>query len=152
MGVVAYLSFYIYTSAAIYSLARKFQQRHRWRAWVPIVNLHLLVNCAGKRWWWFAGVLILPLIYFFLFFLTYQLAGVIEGAPFEMQVTAQAQRMLSPFFLLIWIVEILIIMMLFSRLAVRIGRPAWWGPLMVLVPPVGLVLLGVMAWSKKKYV
>ncbi|MEK7123237.1 MAG: hypothetical protein AAB855_05285, partial [Patescibacteria group bacterium] len=37
-----------------------------------------------------------------------------------------------------------------SVLAVRCGRPWWWGPLMILVPPVGLVLLGIMAWSKPR--
>lgn len=149
IAFVVMLLLHVYIGAALFALAGRLNARHRWRAWVPIANLQLLVNCAGKRWRWFAGILIFPLIYFFLIFLTYQLTGVIEGAPPEMQVAARAQRTLSPFFLLIWLVEILFFITLFSRLAVRCGRPSWWGPLMVLVPPVGLVLLGIMAWSKK---
>ena len=50
--VVIGLAFYIYFSLALQTIAKKTNTENAWLAWIPIVNLWVLVQCAGKEWWW----------------------------------------------------------------------------------------------------
>ncbi len=54
MGVYccAILVFYVYFSFCIMKIAQKLGVENAWLAWIPIVNIWVLVQCAGKEWWW----------------------------------------------------------------------------------------------------
>ncbi len=140
--------FHFYIAAALFVLARKFSIRHRWRAWIPIVNLYLIIRLANRpqRLFWFMTI-------------AFFLGLLISYAPIYFEFFGLRGLGLELIFLAILLIlfplavaavyEVVMLAMIFVALAVRCGRPGWWGPLMVLVPPVGLVLLGVLAWSKQ---
>lgn len=43
---------YIYTSLALQTIAKKTNTENPWLAWIPIVNVILMLNIAKKRIWW----------------------------------------------------------------------------------------------------
>ncbi len=53
--------FYIYVSLALQTIAKKTQTENAWMAWIPIVNVFLMLSIAGKPLWWFILCLI-PLV------------------------------------------------------------------------------------------
>lgn len=55
------LIFYIYLSFCIMKIAQKLGVENAWLAWIPIVNLWIIVQCAGKEWWWIL-LLFIPII------------------------------------------------------------------------------------------
>jgi hypothetical protein len=147
LSLVVLLILHLYIGTALFVLAHKFGTSNRWRSWIPVLNLSLLVSLARKRQWWFwlmtlvfCGAL-LGVRSFFSFgsFPGLAFGGIILGA-----------FVLISAVLLVGIFETVMLSIILAALAVRCGRPVWWGPLMVLVPPGGLVLLGIMAWSKQK--
>ena len=50
--------FYIYFALALQTIANKTNTENAWLAWIPIVNLFLMVNIAQKPGWWFILCLI----------------------------------------------------------------------------------------------
>lgn len=46
------LVLYVYISFAIMKIAQKLGVEMAWLAWIPVVNLWILVQCAAKEWWW----------------------------------------------------------------------------------------------------
>ena len=59
--VVIVLGLYVYMSLALQTIANKTGTANAWLAWIPIVNLFLLLNIAKKPLWWFLLFLI-PLV------------------------------------------------------------------------------------------
>ena len=55
------LIFYVYVSFCLMKIAQKLGVENAWLAWIPIVNLWTLVQCAGKEWWWIL-LLFIPLV------------------------------------------------------------------------------------------
>lgn len=55
------LALYIYWALALQTIAQKTNTPNGWLAWIPIVNLILMVNIAKKPVWWFLLCLI-PLV------------------------------------------------------------------------------------------
>jgi hypothetical protein len=49
---------YIYFALAIQTIAQKTNTENPWLAWIPIVNIILLLNIAKKPIWWFLLFLI----------------------------------------------------------------------------------------------
>lgn len=162
LPILPFLPFalYAYVAAALFTIARRFNIRHRWRAWIPIANIHLLVETTGRpmRWFWIMiGILIGGLIVIPNGFLLSALVGgalTTQSTPSNNEL-AGITHYVMPLFVFgviipitVCLSELFFFVRILSSLAVRCDRPRWWGPLMVLVPPVGLVLLGVMAWSK----
>ncbi len=67
LGIVMFfvaLAVYVYTSLALMTIARKTQTEPAWLAWIPLVNVYLMVKVAGLEWWWVLGLLlgIIPII------------------------------------------------------------------------------------------
>lgn len=142
-ALVIMLILHLYIGAALFTLTKRIGVRHRWRAWLPVFNLHLLINLSGKRWSWLAWLFAIPLI-----------AGTISSLAMEALWYSYAPNEIGEFFLplvviLLFFLEYTLIDRVITGLVVRCGRPAWWGPLAILVPPVGFLLFGIMAWSKK---
>ena len=58
---VIMLAFYVYFSLALQTIAQKTNTENAWLAWIPIVNVILMLNIAQKPIWWFILFLI-PLV------------------------------------------------------------------------------------------
>ena len=55
------LAAYVYMSLALQTIATKTNTANAWLAWIPIVNLFLMLGVAKKPMWWFLLFLV-PLI------------------------------------------------------------------------------------------
>jgi hypothetical protein len=55
------LAGYIYVSLALQTIATKTSTQNGWLAWIPIVNIFLMLDIAKKPLWWFILFLI-PLV------------------------------------------------------------------------------------------
>jgi len=55
------LLIYVYVSLSLMKIAQKLGVENAWLAWIPIINLWILVQCAGKEWWWIL-LLFIPLV------------------------------------------------------------------------------------------
>ncbi len=56
-----FVAFYAYFAVAIQTMAKKTGTKNDWMAWVPILNIYLLLKIAGKPGWWLILMLI-PLV------------------------------------------------------------------------------------------
>ena len=104
LNFVFVLAVYAYMAYALMVIARRTNTLNGWFAWVPILNIILMLQIAKKPIWW----IILALI---------------------------------PF------VNIVIMVIVWMKIAEAVGKPNWWGILM-LVPGVSLIVPGYLAWSK----
>ena len=98
------IGIYVYMAYALMVIAKKTNTPNGWFAWIPILNLVLMLRVAKKPVWW----IILALI---------------------------------PF------VNIVIMVIVWMKIAMAVGKPEWLGILM-LVPVVNLIVPGYLAWSK----
>ena len=46
------LAMYVYTSLALQTIAKKTNTDNPWMAWIPIINIILMLNIAKKPLWW----------------------------------------------------------------------------------------------------
>jgi hypothetical protein len=53
--------FYVYIALALQTIAKKTNTENAWLAWIPIVNIILMLNIAKKPLWWFI-LLLIPLV------------------------------------------------------------------------------------------
>ncbi len=62
-GVVLLLgaAAYIYSALAVQTIAQKTNTENPWMAWIPIVNIILLLNIAKKPIWWIL-LMFIPLV------------------------------------------------------------------------------------------
>jgi hypothetical protein len=58
VGLVIVVGFYIYMALALQTIATKTGTADTWLAWIPIINLVLLLNVAKKPIWWIVLFLI----------------------------------------------------------------------------------------------
>ncbi len=63
MFVVLAIAAYIYSAYTLMLSARKLGVGKDWMAWVPIVNIYLMIKMAGKPWWWLL-LLFIPFVNF----------------------------------------------------------------------------------------
>lgn len=64
LGMIPLIIFaliYVYVSLALQTIANKTNTANAWLAWIPIVNIFLMLNIAQKPLWWFILFLI-PLV------------------------------------------------------------------------------------------
>ena len=53
------LALYLFSAYCLLKIAQKTGHGERgWMAWIPIVNVFLMIQIAGKEWWWFLLMLI----------------------------------------------------------------------------------------------
>ena len=50
--LIVWLAVYVYMALALMTIANKTGTRDAWMAWVPILNLWLLIQVSGKEAWW----------------------------------------------------------------------------------------------------
>jgi len=46
------LAIYAYVAFCLYTIAKKTNTENPWLAWIPIANILLACQIAGKPWWW----------------------------------------------------------------------------------------------------
>jgi hypothetical protein len=59
--LIIFAALYVYISLALQTIAKKTNTENAWLAWIPIVNIILMLNIAKKPLWWFILCLI-PLV------------------------------------------------------------------------------------------
>lgn len=68
--LVVVLGFYVYLALCLMTIARKTNTPNGWMAWIPIVNVFLLLMIAQKPLWWFLLCLI-PLVNIVIFIIVW---------------------------------------------------------------------------------
>ena len=58
VGIVIVAALYAYIALALQTIATKTNTENPWLAWIPIVNIILMLNIAKKPIWWFILFLI----------------------------------------------------------------------------------------------
>jgi len=71
---------YVYTALAVQTIAEKTNTENPWLAWIPIANLILLLNIAGKPIWWIVLCLI-PLVNIIIFIMVWMAVAEARGKP-----------------------------------------------------------------------
>ncbi len=56
--VLLLVAIYIYSAYCLYIIAQKTNTPYAWMAWVPILNLALIIMIAGKSLWWLLALLV----------------------------------------------------------------------------------------------
>ena len=46
------LAVYAYVAFCLYTIAKKTNTENPWLAWIPVANIVLACQIAGKPWWW----------------------------------------------------------------------------------------------------
>lgn len=118
-AIILWIIIYAYSALTVMFTAKKLKTEPAWLAWIPIANLVLLSKMAKKHWW--------PVLL---------LAGFI--IPFVNFVAA----ILFIVYMFIW----------FYKITEQRGYPGWIS-ILIIIPILGniwgLVLWGMLAWSKK---
>ncbi len=74
------VAMYVYMALAIQTIATKTNTESAWLAWIPIINLILLLNIAKKPIWWFILFLI-PLVGIVVAVIVWMDVAVARGKP-----------------------------------------------------------------------
>lgn len=45
------IAFYVYSSIALMTIAKKTKTKKAWFAWIPIANIYLMTQIGGTPWW-----------------------------------------------------------------------------------------------------
>jgi hypothetical protein len=73
-------AFYVYVSLALMTIAKKTNTPNAWLAWIPIVNIILILNIAKKPLWWFILCLI-PLVNIVIMIILWMAIAEARGKP-----------------------------------------------------------------------
>jgi hypothetical protein len=52
MWSVVSIACYVWIALCLYIIAKKTSAENPWMAWIPIANIILACQIAGKPWWW----------------------------------------------------------------------------------------------------
>ncbi len=61
-ALIIAIGLYVYSSLALMTIANKTHTENAWMAWIPILNVYLLVTIADKPWWWTLLILLIPVL------------------------------------------------------------------------------------------
>ncbi|MBU0459714.1 MAG: hypothetical protein KKH52_01795 [Nanoarchaeota archaeon] len=118
-GLLIGIGLYVYMALALMTVAKRLKDKQPWLAWIPVANLVLMARLAKMHWW--PVLLVIGMI-----------------IPFVNFVAGIALLV----FTMIWM----------WKICEARKRPGWWA-ILVLIPFVGgiwgLVMWGILAWSKK---
>ena len=80
VAVLFGLAAYVYVSLALQTIATKTNTANAWLAWIPIVNLFLMLSIAKKPMWWFLLFLV-PLVNIVIAILVWMAMAEARGKP-----------------------------------------------------------------------
>jgi len=52
LGSLASIGVYVWVALCLYIIAKKTNAENAWLAWIPVGNVILACQIAGKPWWW----------------------------------------------------------------------------------------------------
>jgi len=52
LGSLASIGVYVWVALCLYIIAKKTKAENAWLAWIPVGNVILACQIAGKPWWW----------------------------------------------------------------------------------------------------
>jgi len=58
LAIICLLAFYVYTSLALMTIAKKLKYKKAWLAWIPIANISMILQLGGFHWAWVFLILI----------------------------------------------------------------------------------------------
>ena len=120
------IGIYVYSSFAYMEIGKKAKHKNPGIAWIPIVGKPLLTSQIAKMPWW-------PVLF---------LAGFIFAwIPFVGIFITYGSSVAFTVFFFIWR----------WKTYEKVGHPGWFS-LFFLVPVVGYVFLGIVAWSKENII
>lgn len=79
-AVVFWLAVYVYVALALSTIAEKTRTENGWLAWIPIANVILMLNIAGKPVWWILLCLI-PLVNIVIFIIVWMAIAEARNKP-----------------------------------------------------------------------
>lgn len=53
--LVAQVAFYVLIAYSLFTLAKKLGEQYTWMAWVPVLNIVLMLRMANMSLWWLLG-------------------------------------------------------------------------------------------------
>ena len=74
------LALYVYSALAVQTIAQKTNTENPWLAWIPIVNIILLLNIAKKPVWWIILCLI-PIVNIIIFIIVWMAVAEARNKP-----------------------------------------------------------------------
>jgi hypothetical protein len=74
------LAFYVYMALALQTIAKKTNTENAWLAWVPIINIILMLNIAQKPLWWIILCLI-PIVNIIVIVIVWMAIAEARGKP-----------------------------------------------------------------------
>lgn len=108
-AIIIWLVLYLFFALCLAMIAKKLGRPFGTSfimAIIPIANIILILQMAGKPWWWL-------------------------------------------FLLLIPIVNIVLCIIIWMKIAEARGKPGWWGILIALVPIVNIIMFLILAFGKE---
>ena len=81
IGCFISILIYLYISFCIFMLARKTQEDNAWWAFVPVLNIILLLQIADKPVWWIF-LFFIPVVNIFMAVLIWMGVAEVRGKPF----------------------------------------------------------------------
>lgn len=70
VSFLMFVAFYAYFAMAIQTMAKKTNTPNGWMAWIPLLNVYLLLKVGGKPGWWLILFLV-PLVNIVLMVMTW---------------------------------------------------------------------------------
>ena len=119
---------YIYFALTLMVTAKKLGLKNGWFAWVPILNMILLFQCAGLSPWLFLFLLI-PLMLFYLSL--FSLANILAIVILMISIIA----------------AVILTVYSYMKIAERRGFESWLG-ILIILPIANLIIPGYLAWGE----
>jgi peptidoglycan biosynthesis protein MviN/MurJ (putative lipid II flippase) len=125
LGIGGGLIVYIYMALCLMFIAQKTNTAYPWLAWIPVANVFLMAMIAKKPWWW-ALIMVLA----------YGIAAAVlnSGAGWLGWI--------------LYIVGIIFTILIWIGICQARNRPRWW-VVLLFIPIINLVIIGILAFSKK---
>ena len=124
-AVLVEIAIIIYVLLCLYLIAKKLDVPAAWLAWIPIVNIWVVIKSAGLKWWWILVLIFVPIPIMFL-------------------------ALLGPaMFILVFILITALYIYPWMLISENLGRNRLLGLLMIL-PLVNFIFMGVLAFSRSE--
>ncbi len=135
LSIIIEVALYLFMSAMLFLIAKKTNTSLPWLAFIPIAQIVLALNIAGKPLWWLL-LLLLPVA----------IAPLLMAAGFD-PTGGTIVQILAAIIILIWAVVILFVCIGIARAR---GKSVIWGILLFLFPCVlpGLIALAYLGLSE----
>src|SRR5215475_9294823 len=77
---ICFIAFYVYMALALQTIANKTNTENAWLAWIPIVNIILMLNIARKPIWWII-LFFIPLVNIVMAIMVWMAVAEARGKP-----------------------------------------------------------------------